>query len=122
MTPTALEPILELPSGGDCSYPGLYWHDDLLHVTFYSSHEGKAAIYYASALSSAAPATASFTLLTGMLLTVIVIASVWFATVVYVLSTPRAAAAFKRFKVYFESFFGVSLASFGLRQIAARFL
>lgn len=47
MTPTSLTPILELPSGGDCSYPGLYWHDDLLHVTYYSSHEGKAAIYYA---------------------------------------------------------------------------
>lgn len=47
MTPTSLAPILELPSGGDCSYPGLYWHDDLLHVTYYSSHEGKAAIYYA---------------------------------------------------------------------------
>jgi hypothetical protein len=47
MTPTSLTPILELPSGGDCSYPGLYWHDDMLHVTYYSSHEGKAAIYYA---------------------------------------------------------------------------
>lgn len=47
MTPTSLTPILELPSGGDCSYPGLYWHEDLLHVTYYSSHEGKAAIYYA---------------------------------------------------------------------------
>ena len=82
----------------------------------------KAAIYYASALSSAAPAAASFTLLAGMLLTVIVIASVWFTIVVYVLSTPRAAEAFKRFKVYFESFFGVLLVSFGLRQIAARFL
>ena len=57
-----------------------------------------------------------------MLLTVIVIASVWFTTVVYVLSTPRAAEAFKRFKVYFESFFGVLLVSFGLRQMAARFL
>lgn len=47
MTPTSLAPILELPSGGDCSYPGLYWHENLLHVTYYSSHEGKAAIYYA---------------------------------------------------------------------------
>lgn len=47
MAPTGLAPILELPSGGDCSYPGFYWHDDLLHVTYYSSHEGKAAIYYA---------------------------------------------------------------------------
>jgi threonine/homoserine/homoserine lactone efflux protein len=82
----------------------------------------KAAIYYASALSSAAPAAANFTLLTGMLLTVIVVASVWFATVVYVLSTPKASAAFRRFKVYFESFFGVLLVSFGLRQMVARFL
>lgn len=48
MTANSLTPILELPSGGDCSYPGLYWHDDLLHVTYYSSHEGgKASIYYA---------------------------------------------------------------------------
>ncbi|MFC5457894.1 sialidase family protein [Prosthecobacter fluviatilis] len=47
MTATGMTPLLELPSGGDCSYPGLYWHDDLLHVTYYSSHEGKAAIYYA---------------------------------------------------------------------------
>jgi hypothetical protein len=40
--------MLELPSGGDCSYPGLLWHDDSLHVTYYSSHEGgKAAVYYA---------------------------------------------------------------------------
>lgn len=82
----------------------------------------KAAIYYASALSSAAPAAASFALLAGMLLTVIVVASVWFATVVYVLSTPKAAAAFRRFKVYFESFFGILLVSFGLRQMVARFL
>jgi hypothetical protein len=47
MTVTSLTPILELPSSGDCSYPGLYRHDDMLHVTYYSSHEGKAAIYYA---------------------------------------------------------------------------
>ena len=42
-----LHEFAELPSGGDCSYPGLYWHDDELHVTYYSSHEGKPAIYYA---------------------------------------------------------------------------
>lgn len=47
MTDTALEPILELPSGGDCSYPGLVFHQGLLHVTYYSSHEGKTSIYYA---------------------------------------------------------------------------
>lgn len=39
--------LLELPSGGDCSYPGLAWHDGLLWVSYYSSHEGKSAIYLA---------------------------------------------------------------------------
>ena len=48
LTSNSLTPLLELPSSGDCSYPGLYWHDDVLHVTYYSSHEGnKAAIYHA---------------------------------------------------------------------------
>jgi hypothetical protein len=43
----AIEPILELPSGGDNSYPGLVWHDDALWVSYYSSHEGKSSIYLA---------------------------------------------------------------------------
>jgi hypothetical protein len=42
-----LKPILQLPSGGDTSYPGLVWHDDLLWVSYYSSHEGKANVYLA---------------------------------------------------------------------------
>lgn len=42
-----LTPVLELPSGGDCSYPGLVWHDDTLWISYYSSHEGKASIYLA---------------------------------------------------------------------------
>ena len=47
MTGTTFEPLIPLPSGGDCSYPGMVWHDGLLHLTYYSSHEGKASIYYA---------------------------------------------------------------------------
>jgi hypothetical protein len=43
----AIEPILELPSGGDNSYPGLVWHDDVLWMSYYSSHEGKSSIYLA---------------------------------------------------------------------------
>jgi len=39
--------LLKLPSGGDTSYPGLAWHDDLLNVSYYSSHEGKTSIYLA---------------------------------------------------------------------------
>ncbi len=42
-----IEPFLELPSGGDCSYPGLVWHDGMLWVSYYSSHEGKTSIYLA---------------------------------------------------------------------------
>ncbi|MCX8038388.1 MAG: exo-alpha-sialidase [Candidatus Sumerlaeia bacterium] len=45
--PTTYEPVLTLPSGGDCSYPGLVWHDNMLWMSYYSSHEGKACIYLA---------------------------------------------------------------------------
>ncbi|MGC8643197.1 MAG: exo-alpha-sialidase [Isosphaeraceae bacterium] len=39
--------FLTLPSGGDTSYPGLVWHDHLLWISYYSSHEGKTSIYLA---------------------------------------------------------------------------
>jgi hypothetical protein len=42
-----LRELLRLPSGGDTSYPGLVWHDGLLWVSYYSSHEGKTSIYLA---------------------------------------------------------------------------
>ena len=80
----------------------------------------KAALYYASALSSAAPVDAGFVLLSGMVLSVFVVAAMWFTIVVSVLSTPKAAAAFRRFKVYFESFFGTLLVGFGVRQLISR--
>jgi hypothetical protein len=41
------EPVLRLESGGDTSYPGLLMHDGELWVSYYSSHEGHAAIYLA---------------------------------------------------------------------------
>jgi hypothetical protein len=41
------ETVLTLPSGGDTSYAGMVWHDDLLWVSYYASHEGKTAIYLA---------------------------------------------------------------------------
>jgi hypothetical protein len=47
MARDAYDPALTLPSGGDTSYPGLVWHDGLLWVSYYSSHEGKSAIYLA---------------------------------------------------------------------------
>jgi hypothetical protein len=37
----------KLPSGGDSSYAGLVWHDKVLWVSYYSSHEGKTSIYLA---------------------------------------------------------------------------
>ena len=39
--------LLRLPSGGDTSYPGLLWHENLLYVSYYSSHQGNAGIYLA---------------------------------------------------------------------------
>jgi hypothetical protein len=39
--------LLRLPSGGDTSYPGLLWYENLLYVSYYSSHEGRASIYLA---------------------------------------------------------------------------
>lgn len=47
MTHDSLQPVLTLPSGGDCSYPALVWHGGLLWVSYYSSHEGKSSIYLA---------------------------------------------------------------------------
>jgi hypothetical protein len=37
---------LKLPSGGDTSYAGLVWHDNLLWVSYYSSHENKKTSIY----------------------------------------------------------------------------
>ena len=42
-----LTECLALPSGGDTSYPGMVLHDGVLWVSYYSSHEGKTAIYLA---------------------------------------------------------------------------
>ena len=42
-----LEPALQLPSGGDTSYPGLLSEGGDLWMSYYASHEGKTAIYLA---------------------------------------------------------------------------
>lgn len=42
------DPEFKIPSGGDTSYAGLVHHEDRLHMSYYSSHEGKAAIYLAT--------------------------------------------------------------------------
>ncbi len=42
-----LEETLRLPSGGDTSYAGMVWYDNLLWVSYYSTHEKKTAIYLA---------------------------------------------------------------------------
>lgn len=41
-----LRECLVLPSGGDTSYPGLVLDQGLLHISYYSSHQGKTAVYY----------------------------------------------------------------------------
>lgn len=42
-----LTECLKLPSGGDTSYPGLVWKDNMLWISYYSSHEEKTSIYLA---------------------------------------------------------------------------
>lgn len=42
-----LTETLPFPSGGDTSYAGMVFHDGLLWVSYYSSHEGKTSIYLA---------------------------------------------------------------------------
>jgi len=43
----SLTELLSLPSGGDTSYAGPIWHDGLLWVSYYASHEGKTSVYLA---------------------------------------------------------------------------
>lgn len=43
---------LKLPSSGDAGYPGLVWHDGVLNISYYSSHEGKSSIYFARVVLS----------------------------------------------------------------------
>jgi hypothetical protein len=47
MDSNSVTPELILPSGGDTSYAGMVWHDGLLWLSYYSSHEGPSAIYLA---------------------------------------------------------------------------
>jgi hypothetical protein len=35
-----------LPSAGDCSYAGMVLRDNMLYISYYSSHEGKTSIYF----------------------------------------------------------------------------
>lgn len=46
-SPQTYQPVLTLPSGGDTSYPGLVWHEGLLWMSYYASHEGRTSIYLA---------------------------------------------------------------------------
>jgi len=39
--------LMKLPSGGDTSYPGMVWHNGILYISYYSSHENKTNIYLA---------------------------------------------------------------------------
>jgi threonine/homoserine/homoserine lactone efflux protein len=80
----------------------------------------KAAIFYASALSTATSSSTGFIELSLMLVTVMTVATCWFGFVVFVLSNRKASNVFKRLKVYFESLFGIFLFAFGIRQICSK--
>jgi hypothetical protein len=47
LTEGKLSEFLALPSGGDTSYAGLCWHEDMLWISYYSSHEQRTSIYLA---------------------------------------------------------------------------
>ncbi|WP_455383610.1 hypothetical protein [Salinispira pacifica] len=47
LAPDRYQPVLELPSGGDCSYPGMAYYRGRLWMSYYSSHEGRTSIYLA---------------------------------------------------------------------------
>ncbi|HVV00171.1 MAG TPA: exo-alpha-sialidase [Verrucomicrobiae bacterium] len=55
MTLDKVTPALVLPSGGDCSYPGMVWQDGILWISYYSSHEGATDIYLAKVKMSPEP-------------------------------------------------------------------
>ncbi|MEQ8765090.1 MAG: sialidase family protein [Planctomycetota bacterium] len=42
-----VERLLELPSRGDTSYPGMVLEEGRLSMSYYASHEGKSAVYFA---------------------------------------------------------------------------
>ncbi|WP_425398989.1 sialidase family protein [Aeoliella sp.] len=42
-----IQPLVQLPSGGDSSYPGMVVYDGELYISYYSSHEGSTSIYLA---------------------------------------------------------------------------
>lgn len=44
----SIDPLVTLPSGGDTSYAGIVRRADRLYVSYYSSHEGRSAIYLAT--------------------------------------------------------------------------
>ncbi len=43
----SLRPVLQLPSGGDCSYSDALLLDGTVYMSYYSSHRRKASIYFA---------------------------------------------------------------------------
>lgn len=47
MTKDSFDQVLELPCGGDTSYPGFILYNGLLWMSYYSSHEEKTSIYLA---------------------------------------------------------------------------
>lgn len=43
-----IDKIINLPGGGDNGYPGLLFYRNKLLISYYSSHEGKASIYFSN--------------------------------------------------------------------------
>jgi threonine efflux protein len=80
----------------------------------------KAAVFYASVLTTVTPASPGIALVMQVLVGVLVVASVWYATVVALLSSPVASNAYRRAKALIERTFGLLLLGYsGSRLLSA---
>lgn len=48
MSLNSYQPVVVFPSKGDTSYPGMVYRDGMLYMCYYSTHEEKTSIYFAT--------------------------------------------------------------------------
>jgi threonine efflux protein len=73
----------------------------------------KAAVFYASVLTTITPPSPGTALVAEILLGVLLVAATWYAVVVALLSAPPAGAAYRRAKKPIERTFGILLVAYG---------
>jgi threonine efflux protein len=79
----------------------------------------KAAVFYASVLTSVTPASPSSAVIAGVLAGVLFVAGAWYATVIALLGTPAAGAAYRRAKAPIERTLGALLLGYSGTRIVS---